>query len=84
MTMATTKIRADWRVTIPSSIRDKFGLTIGKEVIFVDEDDKLVLVPVEEYEKPTEALEGSVKGIVDRPKQFARDHIRSKLLREHE
>ncbi len=82
--MATTKIRADWRVTIPSSIRDKFGLTIGKEVIFVDEDDRLVLVSVKEYENPTKALEGSVKGVIDHPKQFARSHIRSKLLREHE
>lgn len=43
-----------------------------------------MLVPVKTYDKPTEALYGSVKleEPVEEPKRVAREYIRSKLVED--
>jgi len=59
----------------------------------MDEDSKLIirkrrgqiiLIPIRRYEKPTEALYGSIKPEkpIDEPKKIARGHIKQKLSRE--
>ena len=59
----------------------------------MDEDSKLIirkrrgqiiLIPIRRYEKPTEALYGSIKPEkpIDEPKKIARGHIKQKLSHE--
>lgn len=45
---------------------------------------QIVLVPVKTYEKPTEALYGSVRleEPIEEPKHVAREYIRNKLVEE--
>jgi hypothetical protein len=43
---------------------------------------RICLVPIKVYDKPTEALSGSIKveKTIDDPKQVAREYIRKKLF----
>ncbi len=68
------------RIVLPKKVRDKYGVREGFKFIVTDLDGQICLVPVNRYEKPTEALYGAVKveKPVDEPKRVAREYIRKK------
>ena len=72
------------RIVLPKRLRQKYGMHEGIRLIITESMEGICLVPVETYEKPTEALYGSVKTEkpIDEPKRVAREHIRKKLAEE--
>jgi AbrB family looped-hinge helix DNA binding protein len=72
------------RIVLPKKIRKKYGLHEGFRLIVTESMGRICLIPVKMYEKPTEALYGSVKTKepIDEPKKVARDFIRNKLLED--
>ena len=70
------------RIVLPKAVRDKYGVREGFRLIVLDFNGQICLVPVNTYEKPTEALYGAVKleKPVDEPTRVAREYIRKKLL----
>jgi AbrB family looped-hinge helix DNA binding protein len=70
------------RIVLPKKVRQKYGVQEGVRLLITESDGYLCLVPVKTYEKPTEALYGSISidMPLDEPKQVAREHIRRKLL----
>lgn len=72
------------RLVIPKSIREKYGVGAGSRLIIREHVGNLVLIPVASYERPAEALHGSVKASqpIDEPKKIAREHVRRKLAEE--
>ena len=72
------------RMVLPKELRDKYGVKEGSRLIIRDYRGQIVLLPVETYEKPTEALQGSikVKHPIEEPKEVARARIRKKLVEE--
>jgi AbrB family looped-hinge helix DNA binding protein len=69
------------RFVLPKELREKYGVQEGSKLIVVGVEGQIVLVPVKTYEKPTEALYGSVKleKLVEEPKRVAKTYIREKL-----
>jgi AbrB family looped-hinge helix DNA binding protein len=73
------------RIVLPRAIRDKYGVREGFRLFVMHFHGQICLVPVNTFEKPTEALYGSVKlEKLDEPKSFAREFIREKLYKEWE
>ncbi len=72
------------RIILPKRIRKKYGVQEGSRLIITESIGRICLVPVKTYEKPTEALYGSLKTDkpIGKPKSFARGHIRKKLPEE--
>ncbi len=72
------------RIVLPKKLRQKYGLNEGYRLIVTEFKGRICLIPVKRYEKPTQALSGSVKADkpIDDPKTLAREHIRKKLLEE--
>jgi AbrB family looped-hinge helix DNA binding protein len=72
------------RIVLPRRIRRKYGLTEGYRLIVTESMGRICLTPVKTYDKPTEALYGSLKTgkPIDEPKNTARDYMRKKLLEE--
>jgi len=72
------------RIVLPKKIRQKYGMEEGIRLIITEYNGRVCLIPVKKYEKPTEAIVGSIKvdKPIDDPKGFARDYIRKKLLEE--
>jgi AbrB family looped-hinge helix DNA binding protein len=72
------------RIVLPKKIRKKYGLNEGFRLIVTESMGRICLTPVKTYEKPTEALYGSVKTNepVDDPKTLAREFMRKKLLED--
>ena len=72
------------RIVLPKELRDKYGVREGSRLIIRDYKGQIVLIPVTTYEKPTEALHGSVKvePPIEEPKDVARAHIRKRLVEE--
>ncbi len=70
------------RIVLPKEVREKYGVREGFRLIVRDFDGQICLVPVNTYEKPTEALFGAVKveKPIDEPKRVAREYIRQKLF----
>lgn len=70
------------RIVLPKMIRDKYGVGEGSRFIVCERFGEIVLVPVRVYEKPTEALYGSVclEKPVEEPKMVAREHIKRRLV----
>ena len=70
------------RIVLPKEVRDKYGVREGFRLIVMDFNGQICLVPVNTYEKPTEALYGAVKleKPVDEPTRVARECIRKKLI----
>jgi hypothetical protein len=56
----------------------------GYRLIMTEYKGRICLIPVKKYEKPTQALSGSVKleKPIDDPKALAREYIRKKLLED--
>ncbi len=74
------------RIVLPKKLRKKYGVDEGIRLIVTESRGRICLVPIKTYEKPTEALFGSVKTktSIDEPKKFAREAVRIKLLEEIE
>ena len=72
------------RIVLPKKLRQKYGMDEGYRLIVTEYKGRICLIPVKKYDKPTQALSGSVKAEppIDDPKTFARDYIRKKLLEE--
>lgn len=82
MTSVSVVVGKYGRIVLPKNVRDKYGVREGFRLIVTDFNGKICLVPVKTYEKPTEALYGSVKveKPIDEPTSFAREYIRKKLV----
>jgi AbrB family looped-hinge helix DNA binding protein len=72
------------RIVLPKKVRQKYGVNEGMRLIITEYMGRICLVPVKRYEKPTEALYGSIKveKPIDDPKRVAREHIRKQLLED--
>lgn len=72
------------RIVLPKDLREKYAVEEGSRIIIRERNGEIVFIPVRKYDKPTEALFGSVKleKPVDEPKEAAREYIRKKLLEE--
>lgn len=70
------------RIILPKDLREKYKVHEGSRLIVTEVRGEIILIPVNTYEKPTEALFGSitVKKPIDEPKQTARSYIRKKLV----
>jgi AbrB family looped-hinge helix DNA binding protein len=72
------------RIVLPKKLRQKYGVEEGIRLIVTEYMGRICLVPVKKYDKPTEALYGSIKveTPIDDPKSLAREHIRRKLIED--
>jgi len=72
------------RIVLPKQLRQKYGVTDGVRLIITEYMGRICLLPVKSYEKPTEALYGSVKleNPIEDPKRLAREYIRKKLVED--
>jgi len=75
-------MRKDGRITLPIGLREKYGLEEDTLLDVIPKEDRIVLIPINRYTHPTEALYGSVSMKVDKPKEIARKHMRRKLKNE--
>lgn len=68
------------QITIPVSIRKKFGLSPNDKIDFITEGDKIMLIPV----KTLRDFRGSVtgKGTPDKERQTAKDTVSRKIIEE--
>ena len=84
MTGSTVTMGRYGRLVLPKELRDRYGMKEGSKLIVAGIRGRIVLVPVNTYDKPTEALYGSVKlkEPVEEPKRVAREYIRSKLVED--
>jgi AbrB family looped-hinge helix DNA binding protein len=72
------------RIVLPKKLRQKYGVEEGIRLIVTEYMGRICLVPVKKYDKPTEALYGSIKveTPIDDPKSLAIEHIRRKLIED--
>ena len=72
------------RIVLPKEIRKRYKIDEGSKLIIRERNGHIILIPIRRYEKPTEALYGSIKPEkpIDEPKKIARRHIKQKLSRE--
>jgi AbrB family looped-hinge helix DNA binding protein len=72
------------RVVLPKKLRQKYGMHEGIRLILTEYTGRICLTPVNIYEKPTEALYGSVKleKPIEEPKRLAKEYIRKKLAED--
>ena len=84
MTSLSVEVGKYGRIVLPKEIREKYGVGERSRLIIREREGEIVLIPVRRYERPTEALYGSVKleRPVDEPKQVAREYVRRKLVEE--
>ena len=68
------------QVTIPVSIRKKYGLCANDRVDFITEGDRILLIPV----KTLRDFRGSVTGggDFDQERQAAKDAVASRVIEE--
>lgn len=72
------------RIVLPKRLREKYDVQEESRLIITESMGRICLVPVKTYEKPTDALYGSLKAekTIEEPKSHARETIRKKLLEE--
>jgi len=72
------------RIILPKDLREKYGVEEGSRLILRGIKGRIILVPVKTYEKPTDALYGSIRleKPLEEPKDVARSHIRKKLTED--
>jgi len=72
------------RIVLPKEVRERYKINEGSKIIIRERRGQIILIPIRRYEKPTEALYGSIKPEkpIDEPKKIARGHIKRKLSRE--
>jgi AbrB family looped-hinge helix DNA binding protein len=81
---ASVEVGKYGRIVLPKEIREKYRVSERSRLIIREREGEIVLIPVRRYERPTDALYGSVKleRPVDEPKRVAREHLRRKLVEE--
>ncbi|MBS7611367.1 AbrB/MazE/SpoVT family DNA-binding domain-containing protein [Candidatus Bathyarchaeota archaeon] len=69
------------RIVLPKEIRDKYKVNEGSRLIIRESEREIMLISVNKYDKPTEALYGSItpSETIEEPKKFARECIKRKL-----
>jgi len=74
------------RIVLPKELRDKHNIKEGSRLIIRDYKGQIILIPVANYAKPTEALYASVRieRSIEEPKELARTNIKKKLIEEME
>ena len=72
------------RLVLPKKIRDRYGVKEGDRILVREFGSQILLIPVDRYDKPTQALHGSVRARkrIDEPKEVARKYVRRKLAEE--
>jgi len=72
------------RIVLPKDVRKRYKINEGSRLIIRERKGEIILIPVRRYEKPTEALYGSIEPgkPIDEPKRIARGHIKQKLSGE--
>ena len=72
------------RITLPKELRSRHGIHENTRLIVRERGDQIILIPIDSYENPTDALYGSIKltSPVDDPKAVARAHIRDRFQEE--
>lgn len=72
------------RMILPKDLREKYGVREGSKLIITTLAGEIILIPVKNYEKPTEELYGSIKldRPIEEPKEFARTYARKKLIED--
>ncbi len=81
---SSVKVGRYGRIVLPKEIREQYDVEEGSRLIIRRRQGEIVLIPVKRYERPTEALYGSIESeeSIDEPKRIAREHIRKKLAEE--
>ena len=85
MSMITDiKVAEAGHLVITKRILEKYGIKEDDRILVCGFGSQILLIPINKYEKPTEALYGSVKTEkgIDEPKEVARKHMRRKLVEE--
>jgi bifunctional DNA-binding transcriptional regulator/antitoxin component of YhaV-PrlF toxin-antitoxin module len=74
----SVKVDKYGRIVLSKKLQKKYGIEEGMRLIVTECLGCISLIPVKRYEKPTEAMYGSIKIDVpiDNPNQVAREHIR--------
>ncbi len=74
------------RIVLPKKLREEYGVKDGTRLIIESLEDRIVLLPVRDYERPTDALYGSISlhEPLDEPKEVAREHIQRMLAEDLE
>lgn len=72
------------RLVLPKKIRDRYGVKEGGRILVREFGSQILLIPVDRYDKPTQALHGSVRTRkrINEPKEVARKYVRRKLAEE--
>ena len=72
------------RITLPKELRQRHGIRENTRLIVREHGNQIILIPVDSYEHPTDALYSSIQFTqpVDDPKAVARAHIRKRSLEE--
>jgi len=76
------EVGKEGRIVLPKEIRDRNELEEKTRVIVRERNGEIVLIPVKKYDKPTEALFGSLilNEFLDDPKAYARRHARDRAM----
>jgi AbrB family looped-hinge helix DNA binding protein len=69
---------------LPKDLRDKYGVREGSRLVVTTLGEEIILIPVRNYEKPTEELYGSIRldRPIEEPKEVARSYARRKLTED--
>ncbi len=67
MESCSSKISSQNQITLPGEVRAKLGVSPGDKVVFIEEDDKIVLVSLKDL--INEVVE-SFKGFEETEKEF--------------
>jgi AbrB family looped-hinge helix DNA binding protein len=72
------------RMILPKDLRKKYGVREASRRVVTTLGEEIILIPVRNYEKPTEELYGSIKPDrpSEEPKEVARAYARKKLLED--
>jgi len=74
--MKEVSVDKKYRIVLPKELRKPFGITAGSVLEGESKKGVIILKPKVPVQKPTEALWGMVKGIVEEsPKKVARKAI---------
>lgn len=65
--IALVTISSKYQITLPSKLREKMGLKAGDKVVFVEEDDRYVLMRLEDL---ADDVLASFKDLDDTEREF--------------
>lgn len=82
--VVSVEMRKYGRIVLPKEVRERYRVSEGSRLIVREREGEIVLVPVARYERPSEALYGSVRldKPLEEPKKDAREYVRRKLVEE--